>query len=533
MSVRLIPGPYWRNLARAYNGTTQYHSCASGLGLGSNEAKSFGGIWQVTNYTFQRVLMSIGINGAGTSRIFLSTAQTTGNVQCTTTDAGIGSSTAVVAGVSAGTWMLAFGVAYEGNVGREAGCNNTARGTEGTTRATTMLPNTVKIAATPSSSVSLVGACANAWVIRGVLTESQQRQLYLGAHISQVVSPGQLIDAWDFVRTGSIRGMRGHTMDALGAGGTMTLGPTLQQAPRLVRVYVGLASSADTTLAAGVTGTAEVFADLTTAITLAVTPSGSATATGALTTAIEFSASASSVATVSAALTTEVSLAASLTASGATSAGLSTAIEFAAAISTVGSVTADLHTAITLAADAAGSAAVTADLAAAAGLAGALIVEGTVSASLSTGITFAAAPTVTATTTAELTTAVTFAGPAGGTATVSAALLTATSLAADLAGVGTVRGELSTEVTFAGVIAGAAQTTADLETAIFLAGVLAGAAEVTADLLTIILPTYDTIRVGSVRSSQAGASGVRTGQAGASDVRTSGSGAAGVRTAYD
>jgi hypothetical protein len=243
MSTRLIPGPYGRTLGRAYNGTTHYHTCASGLGLGSNEAKSFGGIFQVTNYTFQRVLMSIGVNGAGTSRIFLSTAATTGAIQCTTTDAGIGSSGASCAGVAAGTWMLAFGVAYEGNVGREAGCNNTARGTEGTTRATTVPPNTVKIGATPSSSVSFLGSCANAWVIRGVLSESQQAQLYLGAHISQV-APGQLIEAWDFIRVGPIRGMRGYTMDAIGAGGSLVLGPPhLQQAPRLVRVYVGLVAS--------------------------------------------------------------------------------------------------------------------------------------------------------------------------------------------------------------------------------------------------------------------------------------------------
>lgn len=54
-----------------------------------------------------------------------------------------------------------------------------------------------------------------------------------------------------------------------------------------------------------------------------------------------------------------------------------------------------------------------------------------------------------------------------------------------------------------------------------------------ATLTTDLVVTYDSIRVGTVRSGQAGASAVRSGQSGASAVRSGEAGASAVRSAYD
>jgi hypothetical protein len=250
MSHRIIPGGYWRNLARDYNGSSHQSVCSSALGLGPDSSKSFGGWFRVDSYAAQRVLGSIGISGAGTSRVFLSTAITTGNVTITTTDAGVGSSSASVSGVAVGNWFLAIGYVPEGNTGRSVSCNFGARGTEGTTRSTTMPPNTVRIGATPGGTAFLDGQCAAFWVVRGELSEAQQHELALGAHITEVADPTTLLDAWDMTRVGPVRGQRGYMMDAV-AGGPLLLGPPgIQQAPRLVRVYVGLvAGGTDYTLA--------------------------------------------------------------------------------------------------------------------------------------------------------------------------------------------------------------------------------------------------------------------------------------------
>lgn len=224
--------------AKDFNGSNQYLETGTGLGLEPNEAKTFGVIARVDSFAAQRVLMSIGINGAGTSRLFLSTAITTGNPTCTTTDAGVGSSSAVGTGVAAGVYALFYGIAYEGNTGREVGCNRNARGVETTTRATTMPPNTVKIGVTPSNTAHLDGAVVAAWVVRGVLEKWQTDLLADFRHITSVAGRATLAH-WMPNRLGMVPdGLRRATMMPVGTS-ALVPGVKIQQAPRLVRVYVG------------------------------------------------------------------------------------------------------------------------------------------------------------------------------------------------------------------------------------------------------------------------------------------------------
>lgn len=233
-----IPGPYVYTAARDFNGSSQYLQSATGLGLTSNAAKTFGGWFRVDSFSAQRVLMSIGVVGAGTSRIFLSTAITTGVLTCTTTDAGVGSSSATTGAVTVGTYFFAFGVAYEGNTGRAAGLGNTTRGTEGTTRATTVVPNCVTIGATPSGSALLDGACLTAWVVSREITEAEQAVLSYGAHIVDVVGESCL-GYWTPTEMGFLaNGMGNGVMVPIGAGGSAAIvaGPTVPiQSPPQIR----------------------------------------------------------------------------------------------------------------------------------------------------------------------------------------------------------------------------------------------------------------------------------------------------------
>lgn len=324
MSHRIIPGGYWRNLARDYNGSSHQSVCSSALGLGPDSSKSFGGWFRVDSYAAQRVLGSIGISGAGTSRVFLSTAITTGNVTITTTDAGVGSSSASVSGVAVGNWFLAIGYVPEGNTGRSVSCNFGARGTEGTTRSTTMPPNTVRIGATPSGTAFLDGQCAAFWVVRGELSEAQQHELALGAHITDVADPTTLLDAWDMTRVGPIRGQRGYMMDAT-AGGPLLLGPPgIQQAPRIVRVYVGLVAGGGDQIADSTPAIATWTAPDATAAPGTVTAT-SAPATAAWTAPAATAAPGSVTATSTAAAASWVAPAATATA-GAVTATADTAV---------------------------------------------------------------------------------------------------------------------------------------------------------------------------------------------------------------
>lgn len=243
MWLQSTGGEFTRGFARDCNGTTQYLSALSAYALDPNGARTIGGIFRVDSFAAQRVLLAIGIP-AGTSRVFLSTAITTGNVTLTTTATAGSSSSASSTGVAAGTWALYYGIAYEGNTGRESGCNRLARGTEGTTQSITATPTLITIGATLTGSAPLDGACYNAWAVRGVLSPWQTDRLADFAHITTVVNRSQIIESFTCDRQGIIPGeIRRSHAQAIG-GGALVLGPIAQRPPSVRRAWVGYSPAA-------------------------------------------------------------------------------------------------------------------------------------------------------------------------------------------------------------------------------------------------------------------------------------------------
>jgi hypothetical protein len=246
------------------------------------------------------------------------------------------------------------------------------------------------------------------------------------------------------------------------------------------------ATSGDGNLAASLTATAAVSADLTTAIEAAAALSASGSMSAALTTAIPLASDVSATAALDAALTTAIEAASSLTATGAVSADLSTAIEAAATLAASATVAADLSTAITLAAAPTATATIAADLRSDTSLAATLATAASLGADLSTAIPLAASATASAALTADLATAIDMAASLAATATATSDLSTAIEMAVGLSAEATVSANLAAGAGMAADLSGAATLTSDLTTAIPLEASVAASATVTADFSTAI-----------------------------------------------
>lgn len=523
---------------RDLSGSGQYLTLASSLGITVPDDPLWAFIWAEFDSTVTaQVLLSLGLSGAGSERRYVIVQSNT--VQAITNPA----AGPVAASTPFSTTGVKVGVLAEwpSMSLRAITVNNGTRATESTSRSMSNVPNQIRIGATHTASAPFNGRLGPIGIWRGTPTADDKQALWAQIH-PELVRPTDQLDVIELTgRMSPERSLKGNAY-------TLTGSPGYADAPRLFRrrrrsmIFVPgsgvqtldlptiaiTATLAAPTLAAGaVTLTLPAIASTASVLAPSVSPGAVSLGLPAIASAAALTAPALAVGAVSISLQTiasTASLAAPTLAPGAATVALPA-----------------IASASTMAAPTVAPGAVGVALPAIAS------VSSLAAPTVTPGVAAVVLPVIPSTATLHALTLVGTGAIAlptiASTATLTAPTLTAEAVTVTLPSIASAAATHAPVLT-AGTAALALPTITASPT-LHVPALAPGLITVTLPWLTstavlfsptIIdgdIPLYDAIRVGGVRSSQAGAAGVRTGQAGASGVRTSGSGAAGVRTAYD
>ena len=215
-------------MAIALNGTSQYGTHASGLGLLATDAFWISGWFWLDTVVGSKLLVTVGVNGsANNRRDLLFTSGVGARIEARHTSSTGVTVAAFTPMINAGVWFHVVGAWAANGASREITVNLNPPVTESTASSLTVAPNQVRVGATHTASAFMNGRWAWVGIFAGTPIRENVVTLFRGAHPRTLASLG-LLAAWDGYGTSgaSEYDWRGNTLSLIAS-------PTAVASPRI------------------------------------------------------------------------------------------------------------------------------------------------------------------------------------------------------------------------------------------------------------------------------------------------------------